>query len=115
MKNQIRFIILLSLMVFTTYSCKTGRVENYGGKDNISYIQLVRGTTDTYKEGVTVYIDNNEPFVAKVNKVDAKTVKGNVYSIQNGNRKIRVEYKGNVLYERDIVIGIGETRKIQLP
>lgn len=113
MKKQIGILILLSAVIFLLGSCKGGRVATAGGVDNVAKLQFVRGTTEKYSDGVDVFVDNNEPFRAKVDKLPKVT--GNVYTIQNGNRHIKVEYKGEVLYDRNIVIAIGETRQIQLP
>lgn len=112
MKKLIGFFVICAIF-FSLSGCKVGSVSSSGGVDNTAQLQFIRGTANAYKDGVDVFIDNNAPFKAKVDK--EKTIKGNVYTIQNGKRNIRVEYRGTILYERAIVIGIGETRKIRLP
>lgn len=109
------YIWLLALVLVVLGACSVGRTTESRGLENQAYLQFVRGNTDKYLDGVDVYIDDAQPFKAKVDKVDSRTVKGNTYVIQSGKRHIRVEYGGDVLYEKDIIVTTQETRKVQLP
>lgn len=108
-------IWLLSLLVLVLGACSVGRTTESKGLENQAYLQFVRGNSEKYSDGVDVFIDDAQPFKAKVNKVDSRTVKGNTYVIKSGKRYLRVEYRGAVLYEKDIIVTTQETRRIQLP
>lgn len=108
-------IWLLALLVLVLGACSVGRTTESRGLENQAYLQFVRGNTDKYSDGVDVYIDDAQPFKAKVDKVDSRTVKGNTYVIKSGKRHLKVEHNGTVLYEKDIIVTTQETRKVQLP
>lgn len=112
MKKHIWFLII-SVIVLS--SCSVGRTTESRGLENEAYLQFVRGTTVKYSDGVEVYIDKDEPFKAKVNKVDSRTVKGDTYVIKSGKRHLAVVYKGETIYEKDIIVSTQETKRIQLP
>jgi len=107
-------LLLFALFPFLFTGCKVGSTTESRGLENESYLQFVQGQ-GKYSEGVDVYVDNIAPFKAKVNKVDSRTVKGNVYTIQSGTRHLKVVYKGQTLYEKDVFLSSQETRRIQLP
>lgn len=108
-------LFLLFFSVAMLSACSVGRTTETRGLENEAFLQFTRGTTDTYSDGVYVYIDDSQPFKAKVNKVKATTVKGDTYAIKSGKRHIKVVYKDRVLYEKDIIISAQETRRIELP
>ena len=106
--------LLLLIIPLILAGCSVGRTTTTRGIENESYLQFVQGQ-EKYSDGVDVFIDNNEPFKAKVDKIKKQTVKGNIYTIKSGTRQLKVEYKGNVLYEKKVVLSSQETRQIQLP
>jgi len=111
-------ILRLLLIVFVTGSftaCKVGVVSKSGGIDNQSYLQFVQGGSQSYKDGITVHVDDNQPFTAKVNKLKKLSIKGDTYIINPGVRHLKVVYNGQTLYEKDVVISIQETKQISLP
>ena len=110
-----KYIGLLLVSILILASCSVGRTTHTKALENQGYLQFVRGTTEKYSDGVDVYIDNAEPFKAKVDKVDSRTVKGNTYVINSGKRELKVMYKGRVLYEKTIMLVSQETRQVQLP
>ena len=112
MKKYVLLLLVIFSFIFT--GCKVGSTTGSRGLENESYLQFVQGQ-EKYNEGVNVFIDNIAPFKAKVDKVNSRTVKGNVYTVKSGTRHLRVEYKGQVLYEKDVVLSTQETRQIQLP
>jgi len=109
-----KYLLLLVVFPLIFAGCKVGRITESRGLENESYLQFIQGQ-GKYNEGVDVFVDNIAPFKAKVDKVNSRTVKGNVYTIKSGTRHLRVEYKGQVLYEKDIVLSSQETRQVQLP
>ncbi len=112
MKKIIALIALIPLL-FT--GCKVGNVSHSGGVESESYLQFIQGGNTAYKEGVEVYIDDAAAFTAKVNQIGKYTVKGDIYAIKNGTRHLKVVYRGKVLFEKDIVVGVQETKQIKLP
>lgn len=114
MKKYI-LLLLIGTFILGLGACSVGRTTESRGLENQAYLQFVRGTEGNYSEGVEVYVDGAEPFVAKVNKVNSRTVKGDVYVINSGTRYLKVMYKGAVLYEKTVVLSTQETRRIQLP
>jgi hypothetical protein len=111
MKQYLLFLLLTPLIFM---GCKTGTTTESRGYENESYLQFVQGT-QTYPQGVTVFIDDLQPIVAKVDKVKAMTVRGNVYTVKSGTRHVKVVYNGTVLFDKQVVLSPQQTRSIQLP
>lgn len=107
------FLLFFSVAMLT--ACSVGRTTESRGLENEAYLQFVRGTTDKYNDGVYVYVDENKPFKAKVNKVKATTVKGDTYVIKSGKHHLKVVYKDKTVYEKDIITATQETKRIELP
>jgi len=108
--------LLLIVFMFGSFtSCKVGVVSKSGGMDNQSYLQFVQGGSQTYKNGVTVYVDENPAFTAIVDKVKKNRIKGNSYVINPGTRHVKVVDNGKILYEKNVVVATQETKKIILP
>lgn len=108
-------LLLIGALIVGLGACSVGRTTESRGLENQAYLQFVRGTQGSYSDGVEVYVDDAEPFVAKVNKLNSRTVKGDVYVINSGTRHLKVTHRGTVLYEKTIVLSTQETRRIQLP
>ena len=111
-------ILRLLLIVFIWGSfaaCKVGVVSKSGGMDSQSYLQFVQGGNQSYKNGVTVYVDDNPAFPAKVDKTKRNSIKGNSYVINPGTRHIKVVDNGKTVYEKNVVVATQETKKIILP
>lgn len=94
--------------------CTAGRTTETRGLENESYIQVVEGQ-QKYPEGVDVYVDDAAPFKVKVNKVNDRIAKGNVYTVKSGTRHLKVVYKSQVLFDKQVVLSSQQTRQIQLP
>lgn len=112
MKKKICFLIFSAVLLS---ACSVGRTTESRGLENEAYLFFVRGTVDNYSQGVDVYVDNNAPFKAKVNKVKAQKVKGQTYVVKSGKRHLKVVHRNQVLYEKDIIVSSQETKRIQLP
>ncbi|MDR0546359.1 MAG: hypothetical protein LBG77_02025 [Dysgonamonadaceae bacterium] len=111
MKKYLLFILLVFLGL---QSCKVGTMTESRGLENESFLQFVQGN-QKYSEGVLVFVDDLAPFTAKVDKIKSMSVKGNVYTIKSGTRHVKVVYRDQVLFEKDVVVSAQQTRKIQLP
>ena len=110
-----KIILFISCLTFLLAGCSVGNVSRSGGLESESYLQFVQGGNTVYNGGVEVYVDDNPVFTAKVDKIKKQTVKGTVYGVKNGTRHLKVIYKGNILFEKDIVIATQETKQIKLP
>ena len=108
-----KYIIFL-FIPFILAACSVGKTTESRGVENESYLQFLQGQ-EKYKEGVSVYVDDLPPFMAKVDKVNSRTVKGNVYTIKSGTRHVKVVYNNTILYEKHIILSTQQTRQIQLP
>jgi hypothetical protein len=110
MKKYILFLLIP--VIFS--GCGVGRTTEAKGLENESFLQFVQGQ-EKYIEGVGVFIDNLDPFIAKVDEVNDRIVKGNVYTVKSGTRHLKVVYKGKILYDKQIVLQSQQTKQIQLP
>jgi major membrane immunogen (membrane-anchored lipoprotein) len=110
-----RKIILFVVTALMVTACSVGNVSRSGGMDNQGYLQFVQDGDTSYSGGVTVTIDDNPAFTAKVDKIKKLGIKGNTYEVKTGTRHLKVEYKGKVLYEKNIIIATQETKQINLP
>jgi hypothetical protein len=106
--------LLLLIFPLVIFGCSVGRTTEAKGLENETCLQFVQGQ-QKYPEGVEVFVDELAPFTAKVNKVNDRTVKGNVYTVKSGTRHLKVVYKNAVLFEKDVVLSSQQTRQIQLP
>jgi hypothetical protein len=104
----------LLVIPLVLWGCKVGRTTETRGLENESYLQFVQGQ-QKYTEGVTVFVDDLAPFNAKVNKVNDRTVKGNVYTVKSGTRHLKVVYNNQTVFEKEVVLSSQQTRQIQLP
>jgi hypothetical protein len=108
-----KYLILL-VIPLVLLGCKSGRTTETRGLENEAYIQVVQGQ-QKYPGGVDVFVDDAAPFKAKVNKMNDRTVKGNIYTIKSGTRHLKVVYKNQVLFDKQVVLTSQQTRQIQLP
>ncbi|MDR1348082.1 MAG: hypothetical protein LBJ63_06620 [Prevotellaceae bacterium] len=107
--------IIIIIAAFMVAACSTGNVSKSGGVDNMGYLQFVQSGNTVYSEGVTVMIDDNPSFTAKVDKLKKMKIKANTYAIKTGTRHLKVIYQDKILYEKNIIVAIHETKQINLP
>lgn len=111
--KKIIFPVLGLLMLIA--SCTHVRTLSTG-TSNDGLIEILYSTRDQkYPEGVDVTIDDRAPFKAVVNKDKAKSSRGSIYTISNGTHIIKVAYKGQLLYQKQVFVSSQQTIKIQLP
>ena len=108
-------LLLIMFVLGSFASCKVGVTSKSGGMDNQSYLQFVQGGNHSYGNGVTVYVDDNPAFTAKVDVMKRNSIKGNTYVVNPGTRHIKVVDNGKTVYEKKIVVSTQETKKIILP
>jgi hypothetical protein len=109
-----KYLLVLCILPLILCGCRVGRTTEVRGYENESYLQFVQGQ-QKYPEGVEVFVDDLPSFVAKVNKMNDRKVKGNVYTVKSGTRYLKVVYEGEVLFEKQVILSSQQTRQIQLP
>ncbi len=111
-----RLKLLFALgLVLLLYGCKSNYpVAQQGGKDDVAYLLIVSHKEYVNKQ-VAVTLDNEKTFEAKVVKARDSNYKGVSYAISPGRKKIKVEYKGTSIYNKEIFVSTQETKIITLP
>lgn len=105
------YALIMGMVLLT--SCGGIRTTTRG-LENESYLEFV-SQTQTYPDGVSVVVDNANPFTAVVYKDKVDRTKGTVYAISTGTHSVKVFYKNEILYHKKIFISSQETKYIQLP
>lgn len=95
--------------------CKTGVFTAEYGKEDVAFISLVSSDVMANKD-VDVYIDEDLHFTMHVQKAKQSTEKhnGKLHSIKPGKRHMKIVYKGNVIYEKDVFLSSQQTKLINL-
>lgn len=110
-------LLTLSFAVLLLIGCKTSYpVAMQTGKEDMAYLVFV-GPLDKYGNGkypVQVDIDGTK-FDAKVVKPKVANRKGFQYGVGLGNRHLKVTFKGETVYEKQIFLSTQETKVINLP
>lgn len=113
MKNLFQRIATLLCATFLLAGCKAP-VAQQSGREDIAYLLFISPKQYAGKE-VTVTLDTQTPFEAKVIKEKFARSKGKQYGVHTGKRKIKVTYEGRTLYDKYIFISSQETKHILLP
>ncbi len=116
MRSFFSKITVFAIILCSTYltSCKVGMTSESRGKPQEALLQFIQTQTE-YRDGVEVTIDNNTPFIAKVDKQKKMGVRGNVYTIPVGRHWITVKSEGNTIIKKEIFTSSQETKQISLP
>lgn len=109
--KRILYVLAISLVFLA--SC-TGVKTISTGLENESYLEFVGNPRD-YTGGVDVKIDDNQTFLAEVNKDHADRPKGKIYAIATGTHIVTVTYMNSVIFKKQIFVSVQETKKIILP
>ena len=110
MKKLVLFTLTLAALLLV--GCKSSYpVAMQSGQEDMAYLVFV-GPLDKYGNGkypVQVDIDGT--------KFDAKVVKPKVanHGVGLGNRHLKVTFKGETVYEKQIFLSTQETKVINLP
>ncbi len=115
MKSPIKQLALsLLFIVFAISSCKVGMYSEAKGKPQEAYLQIIQSQTK-YPDGVEIIIDEQPPFIAKVDKEKKMKVKGNLCTIPTGRHRLRVLDKGKLVFDKEIFTSSQEVKQIQIP
>ncbi|MDR2064684.1 MAG: lipoprotein [Prevotellaceae bacterium] len=107
-------ILLVAITSLFLLSGCTGVRTLSKGLENEAFLEFV-GTPQKYIGGITVTVDDNNTFNAKVKKQHTDRPKGKVYAISTGKHSISVAYKNQIIYQKQIFISAQETKQIILP
>ncbi|MDD2960568.1 MAG: hypothetical protein PHR45_00590 [Muribaculaceae bacterium] len=115
MKKFIILAISFVLIAIGFSSCKTGVFATEGGKDDMAFIQLL-SSGEMANKTVTIILDNDTKFDAKVLKMKQATEKhnGETYGVKPGKREITVIFNGKVIYKKYIFTSSQQTKTIIL-
>ena len=115
MKKLLLFVIAFVAVLLV--GCKTSYpVAMQTGQEDMAYLVFV-GPLDKYGNGaypVQVDIDGTK-FDAKVIKPKVSNRKGFQYGVGLGNRHLKVTFRGETVYEKQIFLSTQETKVINLP
>lgn len=120
MKKRMLFAAVLGTLLccIGIVSCGTSAQTVAAGLENTSYLHLV-GDTSTYTQKVTVVLDDEVTFEAKVSKERYRAVKserkGATYKIAPGVHDIRVLYQGKTIINKKIFASANEVNTVELP
>jgi len=106
------FPVLIIFMIFFV-SC-TGLKTSSTGLENQAFLEFI-GKPSKYASGITVNVDKEITFKAKVKKDHVTRPKGKAYAISTGVHTISVIYHNNMIYKKRIFISAQETKRIILP
>ncbi|MBQ0058088.1 MAG: hypothetical protein KBT20_10575 [Bacteroidales bacterium] len=112
MKTIVKGLFLLLAFVFT--GCASLPTEQRTGKDDVASLQFVTQGKYTHQK---VYVDlDGTTFEANPVKAKKARLKGKLYSVATGKRKIVVkDSKGNTIFNKYIMLYSQETQQITLP
>lgn len=113
MKEKFQKFVTLLCGIFFLVGCKAP-IAQQSGREDIAYLLFISPKQYAGKE-VTVTLDTQTPFQAKVIKEKFVRSKGKQYGIHTGKRRIKVVYKGKTLYEKYIFVSSQEIKQILLP
>lgn len=113
MKNKTIIYVLLTFVCLAFSGCKVGNVPSSQGLSDQAFLYFV--SINKYPGTVEVTIDNQTIFEAKVVKEKKGTVKGDIYAVATGKRHVKVNFRGKIIFERDVFLSTQETKKIALP
>ena len=109
-----KLLILLALPLLLT-GCKVNYpVSQQSGKENMAYLLFVSGKQYADRE-VQVFIDDAQPFPAKVVKEKKSKRKGTQYGVGTGSRTLKVTCDGKTIYQKKVFLSTQEVKQINLP
>lgn len=102
---KIFLIVLTGCLLLTISSC--GYIEGVVQPSDKSYL-VFTGNTDN----IHIFIDNNEPFSVQTSADNGRLTH---YQIAPGKHNIVIKKASEIVLQREILIGNGMTKEIQVP
>ncbi len=109
MKTFIGFIAVSFIFLYSCNSLKSST----SGKENEAFLEFIGNASD-YPGGINVNLDDNNNFIAILNKDRIHSIKATVYSIPTGTHTVTVTFNNQVILKKQIFVSNQETRKITL-
>ncbi|MBB4045337.1 hypothetical protein [Bacteroides reticulotermitis] len=108
-------LLLMVGLVLLLCGCRAHYpVAQETGKEDMAYLLFV--SPNVYaNQYVTVTLDDQTKFEAKVVKAKKSNRRGTSYAISTGRKKINVESGGKIIYQKEIFVSTQETKIITLP
>ncbi|MDR2927932.1 MAG: hypothetical protein LBV41_07020 [Cytophagaceae bacterium] len=108
-----KFLIVLSVVFFgfMLSSCKNMYGTQSSGKDNVSYVIVVR--EGVKYNNVSIIVDGTQHSYETVRKIKNKR-KAEKVEIATGHHNIKVVVDGNTVTDENVFIGLQETKMIVL-
>ena len=105
-------LIALPLMLL---SCRANfPVAQQTGREDIAYLLFVSPNEYAGKK-VSVFIDDEQPFVVEVVQAKKASWKGIQYAVKTGTRLLKVSNGDRTLYNKKIFISSQEVKQVILP
>lgn len=110
-----KWVVLIVAVVAVFVSASCGYQEGIRQPDRQSYIWFSGETKDA-----VAIIDDNEPFkVEHPSSLDSETWEKEsgrtLYKVKPGKHEIVVKKDGQIVVHRNLIIGAGATREVQVP
>ena len=106
------YISLLSLLMLACGPHQYNTMSS--GKEDIGFV-IVLTEQGSYSNDAVLLVDNQQSFaIEKVYKQKMQR-KAPVFKLTPGKHNLKVTVKGQTVYDKDVIIGLQETRKIVLP
>jgi len=108
------YSLIMALMFVSLAGCASYPTEQRSGKEDLAFVQFV--TQGKYAhQNVHVDLDGTK-FDASPVKAKKARLKGALYSVATGKRKIVVKNnQGDVIFQKYIMLSSQETQQITLP
>lgn len=102
--------LILILILFAIFCSGCGLTERVVEKEQKSMLWFTGRTN-----GATAYIDDGAPIELKSPLYDERSDKKYYYEVKPGKHKIIVKVDGAIVVERNVLLGNGIVKEIEIP
>ena len=107
--------LYISLLALLMLACSPHQYKTMsGGKEDTSFVIVLTEAGD-YSNGAVLLVDDEQSFVVEKVYKQKLQRKAPVFKISPGKHNLKVTVGGQTVYNKDVVLGLQETRKIVLP
>ena len=111
---KIFYSFIVTLMMFLLSGCASYPTEQRSGKDDTASLQFV--SQGKYASQLVLVELDGTQFEAQPVKARKARLKGKLYTVATGKRKIVVKNKvGDIIYQKYIMLSSQEVQQIILP
>ena len=105
------FLMLLGLILLI--GCGGAKTATTGSPEG-AYLVFI-GEPQNYTTGITVKIDEEATFSAEVGADLSNSSTAKVYPVPSGKHFVTVSHNGSIIFKKQVVVKVQETKKIVLP